>query len=255
MQRRRVESLVLGAFHHRHTVHRAFVLVLGANIAALLDCSKSSRQCSLSYLLTYLPEVIRSCCHHHHHHHHHTRSSRGRFEWSARFHRPSRRVAGPGKRHSARGTPRAQPRDVRSAGRDTWNLTGEALGGPRKRSWRRCSRARSRGAARPSGALTQVPSTAPNPQIPPRAPRSARAPLTLRPTPAAALVQPGRACAEPADRPVLARAGGFAGVLRRLVPAPAPRGPTSPFSSASAVSSGSIGAPTPLASPAPLPEV
>ena len=47
-----------------------------------------------------------------------------------RFHRPSRRVAGPGKRHSARGTPRAQPRDVRSAGRDTWNLTGEALGGP-----------------------------------------------------------------------------------------------------------------------------
>ena len=67
-------------------------------------------------------------------------------EWSARFHalnRPSRRAAGPGKRHSARGTPRAQPRDVRSAGRDTWNLTGEALGGPRKRSWRRCSRARS----------------------------------------------------------------------------------------------------------------
>ena len=32
--------------------------------------------------------------------------------------------AGPGKRHPARGTPRAQPRDVRSAGRDTWNLTG-----------------------------------------------------------------------------------------------------------------------------------
>ena len=31
--------------------------------------------------------------------------------------------------------------------------------------------ARDRGAARPSGALTQVPSTAPNPQIPPRAPR------------------------------------------------------------------------------------
>ena len=72
--------------------------------------------------------------------------------------------------------------------------------------------ARDRGAARPSGALTQVPSTAPKPQIPPRAPRYARAPLTLRPTPAAALVQPGRACAEPADRPVLARAGGFAGV-------------------------------------------
>ena len=98
----------------------------------------------LPQILGSLPEVIRSWCeHHHHHHHHHTRSSRGRFEWSARFHRPSRRVAGPGKRHSARGTPRAQPRDVRSAGRDTWNLTGEALGGPRKRSWRRCSRARS----------------------------------------------------------------------------------------------------------------
>ena len=44
--------------------------------------------------------------------HIHQRSSRGRLEWSARFHRPSRRVAGPGKRHSARGTPRAQPRDV-----------------------------------------------------------------------------------------------------------------------------------------------
>ena len=96
----------------------------------------------LPQILGSLPEVIRSCCHHHHHHHH-QRSSRGRLEWSARFHRPSRRVAGPGKRHSARGTPRAQPRDVRSAGRDTWNLTGEALGGPRKRSWRRCSRARS----------------------------------------------------------------------------------------------------------------
>ena len=97
----------------------------------------------------------------------------------SRLNRPSRRVAGPGKRHSARGTPRAQPRDVRSAGRDTWNLTGEALGGPRKRSWRRCSRARSgrrsaiRGAH--SGALDR-----PNPQIPPRAPRYARAPLTLR---------------------------------------------------------------------------
>ena len=51
--------------------------------------------------------------------------------------------AGPGKRHPARGTPRAQPRDVRRAGHDTWNLTGEALGRPRKRSWRRCSHARS----------------------------------------------------------------------------------------------------------------
>ena len=90
----------------------------------------------------------------------------------------------------------------------------------------------------------------------PHAPRSARAPLTLRPTQASALLQPGRAgcrrgrgarwarrgrhvphgigsvasvgpkgrqvasagrlcrrrrCAEPADRPVLARAGSFAG--------------------------------------------
>jgi hypothetical protein len=61
----------------------------------------------------------------------------------SRLNRPIRRVAGPGKRHSARGAPHAQPRDVRSAGRDTWNLTGEALGGPRKQSWRRCSRARS----------------------------------------------------------------------------------------------------------------
>ena len=56
----------------------------------------------LPQILGSLPEVIRSCCHHHHHHHH-TRSSRGRFEWSARFHRPSRRVAGP---PQARPTPR-----------------------------------------------------------------------------------------------------------------------------------------------------
>ena len=33
-------------------VHRALVLVLGTDIAVLLDCSKSSRQCSLPYLLT-----------------------------------------------------------------------------------------------------------------------------------------------------------------------------------------------------------
>ena len=166
---------------------------------------------------------------------------------------PSRRAAGPGKRHPARGVPRAQPRDVRSAGRETWNLTGEALGGPRKRSWRRCSRARSgrrsaiRGAH--SGALDR-----PNPQIPPRAPRYARAPLTLRPTPAAALVQPGRACTEPADRPVQARAGWPCRC--RLAPAPAPPGPTPPPSWASAVSSSrrtrSIGVrPPPLASPPP----
>ena len=35
-------------------VHRALVLVLGTNIAVLLDCSKSSRQCSLPSFLTYL---------------------------------------------------------------------------------------------------------------------------------------------------------------------------------------------------------
>ena len=34
-------------------VHRAFVLVLGTNIAVLLDCSKSSRQCSLSFFFFY----------------------------------------------------------------------------------------------------------------------------------------------------------------------------------------------------------
>ena len=114
--------------HKRYTIPRVSPLELvGVNKGYILP-----------QILGSLPEVIRSCCHHHH-----QRSSRGRLEWSARFHRPSRRAAGPGKRHSARGTPRAQPRDVRSAGRDTWNLTGEALGGPRKRSWRRCSRARS----------------------------------------------------------------------------------------------------------------
>ena len=52
LQRRRVESLVLGALSSS-PVHRALVLVLGTNIAVLLDCSKSSRQCSLPYLLTY----------------------------------------------------------------------------------------------------------------------------------------------------------------------------------------------------------
>ena len=100
----------------------------------------------LPQILGSLPEVIRSwCAHHHHHHHHHKVFARpfGVERSLSRLNRPSSRVAGPGKRHSARGTPRAQPRDVRSAGRDTWNLTGEALGGPRKRSWRRCSRARS----------------------------------------------------------------------------------------------------------------
>ena len=61
LQRRRVESLVLGA-HSSSPVHRALVLVLGTNIAVLLDCSKSSRQCSLYYLLTYLPVVSVLCC-------------------------------------------------------------------------------------------------------------------------------------------------------------------------------------------------
>ena len=52
VQRRRVESLVLGALSSS-PVHRALVLVLGTNIAVLLDCSKSSRQCSLPSFLTY----------------------------------------------------------------------------------------------------------------------------------------------------------------------------------------------------------
>ena len=39
-------------------VHRAFVLVLGTNIAVLLDCSKSSRQCSLPYLLTTEADML-----------------------------------------------------------------------------------------------------------------------------------------------------------------------------------------------------
>ena len=55
VQRRRVESLVLGAHsHHIASTPRALVLVLGTNIAVLLDCSKSSRQCSLPSFLTYL---------------------------------------------------------------------------------------------------------------------------------------------------------------------------------------------------------
>ena len=52
MQRRRVESLVLGALSSS-PVHRALVLGVGTNIAVLLGCSKSSRQCNLSFLLTY----------------------------------------------------------------------------------------------------------------------------------------------------------------------------------------------------------
>ena len=77
--------------------------------------------------------------------------------------------------------------------------------------------ARDRGAVRPSGALTQVPSTAPNPQIAPRAPRSARAPLTLRPTPAAALLQPGRAGCRRGRGAWWARRGGSARAPRDRV--------------------------------------
>ena len=44
---------------------------------------------------------------------------------------PSRPAAGPENRDPAKGNPRPQPRAVRSAGRDTWKLTGEAPGGPR----------------------------------------------------------------------------------------------------------------------------
>ena len=58
VQRRRVESLVLGALSSS-PVHRALVLVLGTNIAVLLDCSKSSRQCSLPSLLTLLTSLVR----------------------------------------------------------------------------------------------------------------------------------------------------------------------------------------------------
>ena len=73
-------------------------------------------------------------------------------------------MAGPGKRHSARGAPHAQPRDVRSAGRDTWNLTGEASAAPENNHGDGAP-ARDRGAARPSGALTQVPKDCHAPKI------------------------------------------------------------------------------------------
>ena len=52
MQRRRVESLVLGALSSS-PVHRALVLVLGTNIAVLLDCSSRLDSVAfLPYLLT-----------------------------------------------------------------------------------------------------------------------------------------------------------------------------------------------------------
>ena len=57
VQRRRVESLVLGALSSLEPLtfiiaSTALVLVLGTNIAVLLGCSKSSRQCDLYYLLS-----------------------------------------------------------------------------------------------------------------------------------------------------------------------------------------------------------
>ena len=55
LQRRRVESLVLGALSSS-PVHRALVLVLGTNIAVLLDCSKSPS--FLTSLLTYCTEGV-----------------------------------------------------------------------------------------------------------------------------------------------------------------------------------------------------
>ena len=61
VQRRRVESLVLGALSSS-PVHRALVLVLGTNIAVLLDCSSRLDSVAfLTYLLTYyFLEVIHS---------------------------------------------------------------------------------------------------------------------------------------------------------------------------------------------------
>ena len=108
------------------------------------------RSAVLPQILGSLPEVIRSC---HHHHHHHTlpkvfaerctnARSRGALAFTSQPPEPSGGrpwEAAFGQRHPS--SPAS--RRVRSAGRDTWNLTGEALGGPRKRSWRRCSRARS----------------------------------------------------------------------------------------------------------------
>ena len=53
-----VESLVLrGAFIIASKVRRALVLGVGTNIAVLLGCSKSSRQCNLSYFLLTLSKL------------------------------------------------------------------------------------------------------------------------------------------------------------------------------------------------------
>ena len=58
VQRRRVESLVLGALSSS-PVHRALVLVLGTNIAVLLDCpSRLDSVAFLPYLLTYLSDQV-----------------------------------------------------------------------------------------------------------------------------------------------------------------------------------------------------
>ena len=54
VQRRRVESLVLGALSSS-PVHRALVLGVGSNIAVLLDCrSRLDSVAFFTYLLTYL---------------------------------------------------------------------------------------------------------------------------------------------------------------------------------------------------------
>ena len=74
-----------------------------------------------------------------------------------------------------------------------------------KRAWReRC--------VRPSGALSRVPS-----DPAPHAPRSARAPLTLRPTQASALLQPGRASCRRGRGTRWARRGGSARAPRDRV--------------------------------------
>ena len=86
-----------------------------------------------------------------------------------------------------------------------------------ERAWGSGAPGRDRGASRPSGALTRVHSTAPNPQIPPRAPRYARDPLTLRPTPASALLQPGPAGCRRGRGARWARRGGSARAARDRV--------------------------------------
>ena len=86
-----------------------------------------------------------------------------------------------------------------------------------ERAWGSGAPGRDRGASRPSGALTRVQSTAPNPQIPPHAPRYARDPLTLRPTPASALLQPGPAGCRRGRGARWARRGGSARAARDRV--------------------------------------